>query len=591
MRSIFRFLLLAASLVPALGVSQAGLAQTASAAQAGQDAVGDWIGAIEVTPGNRIPLLVHIKRDAAGVLSGTMDSPLQGAMGIPLAGVKADAGSLSFDVPSIAGSYKGQWLDENKLWRGEWSQAGQHWPLAFVVPPPPQPLPADWQLPPDADIAKLIADRNTGRPGQGIVVGMLDKTGARFVAGGSGVAAKVDRDTLFEIGSISKVFTALLLADMVNKHEVSLDDPAEKYLPKGHHMPARGGRQITLRDLSTHRSGLPRMPDDMGRADGVDNPFADYGEDKLLAFLDRYKLTRDIGSQWEYSNLGAGLLGYLLGRAAHSDYETLLRKRITGPLGMKSTMITLKGANLARLAPPFDRYMRPAKRWDISLFAGAGGIRSSAADMLIFAKAVLDPRSPIAAAVKTALAVRVPGQAPQVDQALGWQIMHLPTDHELVLHDGETGGYQTILALEPSKGRAVVALANSQAQPPPADIALHALVGMAVGPTPPVPAPPPPPTQHTEITLPADALDKFVGRYDFGPGFTVAVTRDGATLKVLREEAPGAQPLPVYPEAPLSFFWKALDASIRFTIDAGGAVTGAEIKQGSATFAGKRITP
>ncbi len=114
----------------------------------------------------------------------------------------------------------------------------------------------------------------------------------------------------------------------------------------------------------------------------------------------------------------------------------------------------------------------------------------------------------------------------------------------------KTGGYQTILVLEPSKGRAVVALANSQAQPRRPNIALHALVGMAVGPTPPLPPVPPPPTVHTEITLPATDLDKFVGHYDLGPGFTITVTRDSATLRVLRDGAPGGQALPVYPEGP-----------------------------------------
>jgi CubicO group peptidase (beta-lactamase class C family) len=574
-----------------LALAGALAAATIAAPVAAQEAAGDWVGAIEVTPGNRLPLRVHIQRDDAGALAGTMDSPLQGAMNIPLAEVKVEAGSLSFTVPSIAGSYKGQWLAEAKVWRGEWSQAGQHWQLALVVPPPPKPLDANWQLPTDAEIAKLIADRNALRPGQAIVVGLMDPTGQRFVADGSGAGARADRDTLFEIGSIGKVFTALILADMVNRHEVSLDDPAEKYLPKGHHMPQRNGRQITLRDLSTHRSGLPRMTDDMGRADGVDDPFAGYGEDKLLAFLDRYTLTRDIGSQWEYSNLGAGLLGYLLGRAAHSDYETLLRKRITGPLGMKSTMITLKDKDAARLAPPFDRYMRPAKRWDMSLFAGAGGIRSSAADMLVFAKAVLDPRSPIAAAMKTALSARGPGQAAEVEQALGWQIAHPRPDRELLMHDGQTGGYQTILILEPAKSRAVVALSNSQAQPSPDDIALHAMIGVSVGPTPPLPPPPPPPTVHKEITLPVADLDKFVGRYEMGPGFTIAVTLKDGGLYVLRDGIPGMQALPVYPEGPLAFFWKVLDAQIRFTADASGAVTGAEIKQGAATFSGKRIAP
>src|SRR5690606_5694549 len=113
-------------------------------------------------------------------------------------------------------------------------------------------------------------------------------------------------------------------------------------------MPERGG-PITLRDLSTHTSGLPRMADDLGAADGIDDPFAGYGEDKLLAFLDRYEPIRDVGARWEYSNLGAGLLGYLLGRAAGTDYATLLRERITEPLGMKDTMIALPPSHVGRL--------------------------------------------------------------------------------------------------------------------------------------------------------------------------------------------------------------------------------------------------
>jgi D-alanyl-D-alanine-carboxypeptidase/D-alanyl-D-alanine-endopeptidase len=555
---------------------------------AAQEAAGNWFGVLEVAPGTHLPLAVHIQRDDGGTLTGTMFSPAQGAA-LPLADIAAEGGSLTFSTPTVGGSYKGQWDTETKTWKGEWSQAGMRWPLSFAVPPPTQPPPADWQLPSDEEIAKLIADRNAPRAGQGFVVGVLGSDGQRFVAGGTGAGAQVDRNTLFEIGSISKVFTALILADMVNKGEVSLDDPAAKYLPAGHHMPERNGRQITLRDLSTHRSGLPRMADDMGPVDSLDGPFWDYGEEKLLAFLDRYQLTRDIGSQWEYSNLGVGLLGYLLARAAHTDYETLLRKRITGPLGMKDTMITLKGSDAARLAPPFDRYMRPAHPWDIGILTGAGGIRSSAADMLIFAKGVLDPKSAIAAAVKTALSVRVPGEAPPaVEQALGWEVMHLPPERELLLHNGQTGGFQTMLILEPAKGRAVVALTNSQAQPSPDDIALHIMIGTPVAPTPPVP---PGPTKHTEISLPAADLDKFVGRYDFGNGFVITVTHDGATLRVLREGIPGAQAAPIYPEAPLAFFWKVVDAQLRFTTDASGAVTGAEFAEGNTKLTGRRTKP
>lgn len=558
-----------------------------------QDAVGDWVGPLQVTPDVRLPLRVHIARDETGVLTGTMDSPTQGAMGMPLAGIAAEAGSLAFDVPSVGGRYEGQWDAQAGQWRGEWSQAGMKWPLVLVVPPTPQPFPADWRLPSDDEIGKLIAERNAPRPGKGLVIGVLGPEGERIVAGGTGAAAGVDRDTLFEIGSISKAFTALILADMANRGEVSLDDPADRYMPAGHSLPRHGERPITLRDLSTHVSGLPRMADDLGPADGVDDPFAGYGEDRLLAFLDRVRLTRDAGERWEYSNLGVGLLGYLLGRAAHSDYPTLLRERITEPLGMEDTLIALPADKAARLAPPFDRYMRPGKTWDMTLFAPAGGIRSSAADMLTFARAVLDPASPIAAAVKTTLSVRAPTGDPNTEQALGWQVVNA-RGHPIVTHSGQTGGYQTVLMLEPATNRAVVALSNSQAQPAPDGLALHVLLGAPVAPTPPVPPAPPPPPVRTEIALPVEALEKFVGRYqmDFAgvPGI-VAVTLDGSTLRAQRADVPGAPALPIFPEAPQAFFWKAVDAQIRFVTDESGVVTGAELLQGGMTFAGRRMAP
>ena len=252
---------------------------------------------------------------------------------------------------------------------------GKHFPLSFAAPPPPVPLPANWQLPSDAEIGKLIAARNAPRAGQGIVIGVLGPEGQRVVAGGTGAGAKVDRDTLFQIGSITKVFTALILADMVSRGEVSLDDPAAKYLPKGYRMPERNGRQITLRDLSTHRSGLPRMADDMRPIDDPDGPFFDYSEERLLAFLDRYRAqARHRGPKWEYSNLGVGLLGYLLARAAHTITKHWCAKRITGPLGMKNTLITLPPSRAARPGAAVRCLYAASQAVERrGFFAGAGG--------------------------------------------------------------------------------------------------------------------------------------------------------------------------------------------------------------------------
>jgi len=552
-------------------------------AQSAPDIVGTWHGKAN-SPVGEIILVLHVERGADATLSAKIENATQGPGNLaPVSDIKVTNGHLAFRIERANASYEGDWDSAAQQWKGTFG-AGTGVALNFAKGAPPP-----WQLPPDSEIARLIAERNARRAGQGIVVGVLGPNGRRIVAGGTGAGAKFDRGTLFEIGSISKVFTALILADMVNKGEVSLDDPAAKYLPPGHKMPERNGRQITLRDLSTHRSGLPRMDDGMRAINDPDGPFADYDEKRLLAFLDHYQLTRDIGSQWEYSNLGVGLLGYLLARAADTDYETLLRERITRPLAMNDTRITLAPPYAARLAPGFDAYMRPVKPWDLAILAGAGGIRSSAADMLTFAAAVLDPNSSIAPALKTMLSVRVPGEGPQVDQALGWELLHPVPDREVLLHAGQTGGYRAMLALDPMQGRAVVALSNSAAEPSTVDLAVHILIGSPFAPTPAVPPAPPPPTRHTEISLQSAQLDKFVGRYDFG--FIIAITRDGAVLRAQREGLAGAAALPIFPEAPLAFFWKAVDAQIQFITDADGAVIGAAFNQGGASLTGKRIAP
>jgi CubicO group peptidase (beta-lactamase class C family) len=539
---------------------------------------------LEVTPAVRLPLVIHIKRDPAGTLSGTMDSPTQGANGLPLADVALQAASLSFAVPAVSGTYKGTWDAAAKSWKGEWSQGGMTLPLVLAAPKPPEPLPANWQVPDNDGITKLIADRIAPRAGESLVVGVLEPGEKRVVTGGPANA-----DTVFEIGSISKVFTALILADMVSKGEVSLDDPAAKYLPQGATMPERGGKQITLRDLSTHVSGLPRLATNMPLSDPAD-PYADDSDALMLAFLASYQLPRDIGAQPEYSNFAVGLLGYLLGRAANKDYETLLRERITGPLGMTDTSIALSADQQARFVQAYDEYMRPTKPWRF-VRPGAGGIRSTANDMLKFAAAVIDPKSPLAPAMKVALSVHVPAGT-GYEQALGWQVGTLePGARKMLIHNGGTGGFRSVLALLPAQGRAVVVLANSAAEPSATDLGLHVLAGFPLVPTLPVPPAPPPPVARTEITLPAAELDRFDGRYDLGGGIEFVFTRDGDRLLAQRQGGITGPVLQVFPEAPLAFFYKALDAQFVFTADADGKVTGVEFIQGPVKAPGKRVEP
>ena len=186
--------------------------------------------------------------------------------------------------------------------------------------PVPVPVPALS----DSAARALITERVDAGMGVGIVAGLLDARGSRVVSyGQSGTGRPLDGNTVFEIGSISKVFTALVLADMVRKGEVALEDPVAKYLPDTVKIPARNGRQITLLDLATQSSGLPRMPTNFTPKDPA-NPYADYTIRQLYDFLSGYQLPRDPGERYEYSNLGFALLGHALALRAGQPWEQLV---------------------------------------------------------------------------------------------------------------------------------------------------------------------------------------------------------------------------------------------------------------------------
>jgi len=175
----------------------------------------------------------------------------------------------------------------------------------------------------------------------GMVVGFVSLQGRRIISDGHMAESdprQPDGNTIFEIGSISKVFTALLLADLVERGELSLNDPISKFLPTSVKAPHWNGKEITLVDLATHTSGLPRLPDNLNPQD-IENPYADYSVQQLYEFLSRYQLTRDIGTQYEYSNLGFGLLGQLLSLKSGMNYETLVTTRIAQPLQMQRALL------------------------------------------------------------------------------------------------------------------------------------------------------------------------------------------------------------------------------------------------------------
>ena len=309
----------------------------------------------------------------------------------------------------------------------------------------------------------------------GLVAAIIDADGWHVIACGriaKDRAEAPDGETIFEIGSVTKVFTSLLLADMVERGEVRLDTPVAELLPKTVKVPSRNGRQITLLDLSMQSSGLPRLPGNLKPADFM-NPYADYAADKLYVFLSGFTLPRDPGEKYEYSNLGAGLLGHALAVKAGMTYEQLVRSRILEPLGMTSTSITLSEDGKKRLAAGYSAALRPMKNWDFDVLAGCGALRSTANDLLRFLAANMElSDSPLRPAMRRMRSIRKPTGMPDLEIAMAWHIF-TKFGHNIVWHNGGTMGYHSFVGFDPEAKKCVAILSNSFYDID--DIGLHAL--------------------------------------------------------------------------------------------------------------------
>jgi CubicO group peptidase (beta-lactamase class C family) len=334
--------------------------------------------------------------------------------------------------------------------------------------PAAAPEPSRSQPPaPPPEVEPLVAELlvRHARRHVGVVVGVL-RGGQTWVMGsgtaGPGGPSPPAANTIFEIGSVTKVFTATLLAATVQEGLVALDDPVHRYLPAGVELPVRG-RPITLADLATHTAGLPRLPHGfvLRSVRHRRNPYAWLTVDDLYAGLPATRLRREPGGRPRYSNLGYGLLGHVLARRAGRSYEQLVQERICRPLGLADTRLAVPAAARGRFAQGHDRRGRPVPHWNLPALAGAGALRSTVADLLAFLRLQLgegDPALARAAALTHAPRSRHRGVA----VGLGWtRLPLLGTDHELLFHNGGTGGFRSFAGFAPATGTAVVVLANS----------------------------------------------------------------------------------------------------------------------------------
>ena len=431
------------------------------------------------------------------------------------------------------------------------------------------------RLPSDADIRKMLAERVDALAGAedgiGIVVGVVGPQGRRVISYGhlsQGDSRPLNGDTDFEIGSVSKVFTAVLLADMVHKGEVALADPVAKYLPAGVKVPQRNGRSITLLDLATHTSGLPFMPDELPVINNsTTDSSARNSTAQLYQFLSHYQLTRDPGAEWDYSNIGYWLLGQALAARAGTDYESLLRRRVIAPLQLASTAITPSPNMTAHLAVGHNAVLQPSVAFaSVSIYAdmaAAGGLVSTVNDLLTFLSVAMgyEP-STLSPAMASMLSTRRPMD--RGEQALGWVVLGKAED-QLVMHDGFTWGYASYVAWDPRSRVGVVVLSNQLTSV--GDIGRHLL-------RPNVPLEQPTVVKHTEIALESAVLDTYAGQYEVQDEgvFNIARERDFLTIQV-----PSSWGLPKFrlrPESQRDFFVAELPVRVTFQTDNDGRVNG-----------------
>ena len=461
------------------------------------------------------------------------------------------------------------------------------WPLvraaaAHAQGPVPSSTRPTYTLPSDSAVFSILKQRVDEKRSAGIVVGLLDPDGrTRVIAYGDAGPGQppLDGNSVFEIGSISKVFTATVLARLVQDGRVTLDDPIQKYLPASVHIPSRNGKQITLGNLSEQNSGLPRMPTNFHPKDPT-NPYADYSVQQMYEFLSSYELQRDPGAQFEYSNLGVGLLGHVLSLIVGKSYEDMERESVWQPLGMTHTGIPLTPWMKEHMALGHDEQGTVVPQWDLLALAGAGAIRSTTSDMLKFLDANLHPeRGALQRAMDFAHHEREPAGGPNMAIGLNWLTRRAGTD-TIVWHNGGTGGYRTFIGFEPSKHFGVVVLTNSGGAGAD-DIGMHLL-----DPSLPLAPKPQPIKQRTAIELPASAMAQYVGVYQLAASFSLDVTLAGSILSV---EPTGQPKLRLYPETETDFFLKEVDAQFNFTRDPQGVVTGLVLHQNGATLPAKKV--
>lgn len=406
-------------------------------------------------------------------------------------------------------------------------------------------------------IREAIANGHRG----GVVVGLVNRAGVHTFALGVGEdrAAWPGPETIFAVGSLTKVFTALLLADAVERGEVDLDDPVSTHLPGSPAIPARDGTTLTLRHLATHTSGLPREPEWDWRRDDAAT--------RLVAMAGSYAYPAPYGSRYVYSNVGMALLGRALEVRTGMTLPELLEARVAGPLGLVDTGYEPRPEDRPRVAMPHRGTERiPLESLDAPVAArAAGGVYSTAEDLLRLLQAALAvDGDPLGGALALMARRYAATDEDGLSMGLGWKI-HEDGERRIVHHGGESAGHQAFMGYDPAAGVGVVLLADSRSRDDLDRVALHLLD----------PRIPLPDFSHPpEATVAPEVLASYAGRYVVEGDNPIEIgTRDGRLLFIERTpEGELVRETTVRASSDTEFYFLEIPATLAFVPgDAGGS--------------------
>lgn len=407
----------------------------------------------------------------------------------------------------------------------------------------------------------------------GVVVGIFENGKITYYAYGVAnleTGAPVTPQTVFEIGSITKTFTAEMAALLSLQGKLNFSDKAQTYLPETMVLPEKNGKAITIEHLAIAHSGLPRMPMNFSPEDPA-NPYLDYRVNDLTGFINHVELGREPGSQYEYSNLGMGLLGFILTRIENKSYSILVSDLILQPLKMTSTSVS--GQRQEKFVATGYSGTQPVTAWtwdDQSVLTGAGGLVSTAEDMMKYLVVNLQASAKATQLDKAFATTHQPrGDAGKMKIGYGWHIR----DEDIVWHNGGTGGFRSFAGFSKAKNKAVVVLTNSNTGAD--DLGFHLLDSKY---------------ELKELRKPfpvsEELLKEYVGRYELAPNFVIAVTFEGGQLCIQATNQPKAT---IYAESETKFYLKVVNAQVEFVRDENRQVSKLVLYQNGAVMPGNRI--